>query len=98
VVTWMRQNQSDSMQTAQGTLLESGDVDGAAALLIARLRDAEERPLALAEMQTYARTPRTDRQKKLEADREAFLKRPDVVAAIAEYGRRETFPVYTLEY
>lgn len=98
IVAWMRQNQKDSMQTVQDTLLEAGDVDGAAALLISRLKDAEERAEALAEIQLYAETPRTERQKKLAELKESLLARTDVAAGIAEFGRREKFPIYSLEY
>jgi tetratricopeptide (TPR) repeat protein len=98
VATWLLEHKADDMETAQGTLLESGDVDGAAALLISRLKDAEERSSVLSEIQMYAQTPRTERQKKLDAQREALLTRADVVAAVAEYGRREKLPIYSLEY
>ncbi len=95
---WLLEHKDDDQETAQGTLLESGDVDGAAALLISRLKDPDERSGVLAEIQTYAQTPRTERQKKLDAQREALLTRPDVVATIGEYGRREQQPIYSLEY
>lgn len=98
MVDWMRQHQDDSMQTAQDTLLEAGDADGAAALFLARLNLADERATALAGIQMYAETPRSDRQKKLEALKETLLARADVVAAIAQYGRREKFPIYSYEF
>jgi hypothetical protein len=79
-------------------MLESGDVDGAVALLISRLRDTDERASALAEIQQYAQTPRTDRQKVLDAQREVLLTRSDVAAAIADVGRREKFPIHSIEY
>jgi tetratricopeptide (TPR) repeat protein len=98
IVSWMREHQKDSLETAQSTLLEAGDVDGAAALLITRLRDADDRATALAEIQDYAVAARTGRRKKLDALNESLLARADVAAAIAEVGRRETFPIYTLTY
>ena len=98
IVAWMREHQDDSLETAQGTLLESGDSDGAAALLVTRLNDANERAGALASVQHYGKTPRTERQLKIDALTETFLARADVVAAIAQYGRRETFPIYSLEF
>lgn len=98
IVAWFRQHKADSLETAQSTFLESGDADGAATLLVSRLGDAEERATALAEIQNYAQTPRTERQKKLAALNESLLSRPDVAAAIAQYGRREKFSIYSLEY
>jgi tetratricopeptide (TPR) repeat protein len=98
IVTWMREHQKDSLETAQATLLEAGDNDGAAALMITRLRDADDRAAALAEIQDYARTQRTERRKKLDALYESMLARADVAAAIAEVGRRAKFPVYVIQY
>jgi tetratricopeptide (TPR) repeat protein len=98
IVTWIREHQKDSLETAQSILLEAGDVDGAATLLITRLRDADDRATALAEIQEYAVPPRTERRKMLHALNENLLARADVVAAIAEVGRREKFPIYSLSY
>ena len=98
LVTWMRDHKDDSKETAQDALLEAGDIDGAAALMLARLNDADDRTGALAEIQIYAQVPRTERQKKTDALTETLLARADVAAAIAQYGRRETFPIYSLEF
>jgi hypothetical protein len=98
IVAWMREHQGDSLGTAQDALLESGDLDGAAALLLSRLRDADDRPEVLGEIQIYAATPRTERQKKSDALREALLARPEVAAAIAEHGRREKLAVYSMQH
>ncbi len=98
IVAWMREHKADSLDTAQDTLLQAGDADGAAALFLKRLDDESERAGALASIQHYATTPRTEQQKKLDALKETFLARADVVAAIDKYGRRETFPIHSLEY
>jgi tetratricopeptide (TPR) repeat protein len=98
IVTWIREHQKDSLETAQSILLEAGDVEGAATLLITRLRDPDDRSTALAEIQDYAAPPRTERRKALHALHENLLARADVVAAIAEVGRREKFPIYSLSY
>jgi tetratricopeptide (TPR) repeat protein len=98
IVAWMREHKDDSPDTAQDTLMEAGDVDGAAALMISRLNDPDERADALAGIQRYAQSPRTERLKELDALNEAMLARPDVVAAIAKYGRRETFSIYSLDF
>jgi len=98
ILAWMREHKDDSLGTAQDMLLESGDVDGAAGLFIARLNDANERAMALESIQHYARTPRTERQKKADELKETMLERQDVTAAIEQYGRREKFSIYSLEY
>jgi tetratricopeptide (TPR) repeat protein len=95
---WLREHTDDAPGTAQDALLEAGDLDAAAAMLIASLRDADQRIVALAQIQHYARTPRTDRQKKLDAMRESLLARPDVVAAVDAVGRRDRFPIHSMEY
>lgn len=95
IVEWMRQHRLDAPETVQVTLLEAGDIDGAAALLLSRLEDPEERAGALAEVQIYEQPPLTASQARLEALRETFLARPDVAAAIAKYGTRQRFPIYS---
>jgi tetratricopeptide (TPR) repeat protein len=94
IVEWIREHQDDAPNTAQSTLLEIGDIDDAAALLVSRLRDVDKRAEALEEIQKYRETPHSDRYKEFEALEESMLSRPDVAAVIAEYGRREKFPIY----
>ena len=98
IVAWIREHQKDSLETAQSILLEAGDVEAAAALLITRLRDADDRSTALAEIQDYAAPQRTERRKALHAQYENLIARADVVAAIAEVGRREKFSIYSISY
>jgi tetratricopeptide (TPR) repeat protein len=98
ILTWMRDHQDDAIATVQATLLEVGDVEGAAELFKKRLRDADERADALSEVQQYAQASRTARREQLNALGEVLLARADVVAAIAEVGRREKLPVYSARY
>jgi tetratricopeptide (TPR) repeat protein len=97
VLAYMRQNQKDAPDTWQIALLDFGDVDGAAALFIQRLRDPKRRTEALWSAQSFLPTP------SLPADEEtgerwlAMLNRPDVTAAIEEVGRREKIPLYDRE-
>lgn len=98
IVAWMREHGDVAPNTLQCTLVEAGDTDGAAALLLSRLRDADKRSAALAEIQHYEQPPATDRQKSLHALIESLLARSDVAAAIDQYGRRKSFPIYSLEY
>lgn len=98
IIAWMREHENVAPNTLQYTLLEAGDMDGAATLLLSRLRDADKRSVALAEIQRYGETRTTDRQKSLNAQMEALLARGDVAAAVEQHGRRKTFPIYSLEY
>jgi hypothetical protein len=98
ILAWFREHEADSKQTAQAAYLESGDEDGAAALLIARLRDPDDRALAMLEVQDYRETAQTAQDRKTRVLRDKRLARADVVAAIDAVGRREKQPVYTLEF
>jgi tetratricopeptide (TPR) repeat protein len=98
VLAWFREHEIDSKQTAQAAYMESGDQAGAAALLIARLRDPDDRALAMLEVQDYRELPQSEQDRKTRILRDQLLARPDVVAAIDAVGRREKQPVYTLEF
>ena len=98
VLSWFREHQADSKETAQGALLEGGDFDGAAALLVARLRDSSERAAALLEVQDFDLPAQTERAKESEKRRQQLLARADVAAAINEYGRREKFPIVKIGF
>jgi tetratricopeptide (TPR) repeat protein len=94
VFAYLREHREDAEDTWQAALLDSGDFDGAAALLIERLRDAEQRAQALVEMQEYRPLPQLPKQAEDAARREKLLRRADVAAAIDEVGRREKAPMY----
>ena len=74
--------------------MDSGDLDGAAAQLIAQLKDTEKRGAALAEVQDYRRPPVLPRMLESRERWNNLLARADVTAAIDEVGRRERQPVY----
>jgi len=94
VFAYLRQNRKDAPDTWQDAMLEWGDLDGAAALYISRLRDPADRTEALFAAQDFADPPRTARRARDHARWLAFLARPDVTAAIAEVGRREKHAIY----
>lgn len=94
VFAYLRQNRKDAPDTWQFAMLEWGDLDGAAALFITRLRDPAERAEALFSAQEFVDPPRTARRAAIHARWEALMARPDVSAAIAEVGRREKFPIF----
>jgi hypothetical protein len=96
VLAYLREHHDDANDTWQYAMLESGDEDGAAAALIAQLRDTETRGSALATVQDYPPHIRSARMRESH-DRWAHLvARADVTAAINEVGRIEKVPVYQL--
>jgi tetratricopeptide (TPR) repeat protein len=96
VFVYLRENRVDAPDTWQDALLDWGDLDGAAAHYIARLRDPEQREAALYAAQSFKPLPRLPRDAENVAHWQALLNRPDVVAAISEVGRREQFAIYDL--
>jgi hypothetical protein len=94
VFAYLREHREDAEDTWQLAMLESGDVDGAAALLIARLRDPEKRYEALGEVQEYLPLPRLPKQAEARARWQKLVSREDVAAVINEVGRREKVPMY----
>ena len=94
VLAYLREHRDDAQDTWQLAMLDAGDFDGAAALLIARLRDPEKRYEALGEVQEYLPLPRLPRQAEALARWEKLVARADVAATIDEVGRREKAPMY----
>jgi tetratricopeptide (TPR) repeat protein len=94
VLAYLRQHRDDAEDTWQLAMLDAGDFDGAAALLIARLRDPEKRYEALGEVQEYLPLPRLPKQVEALARWEKLVTREDVAAVINEVGRREKAPMY----
>ena len=94
VLAYLREHRDDAEDTWQLALLDAGDFDGAAALLITRLRDPEKRYEALGEVQQYLPLPRLPKQSEELARWERLVTRADVAAAIDEVGRREKAPMY----
>jgi hypothetical protein len=94
VLAYLREHQDDADDTWLQVLLDSGDVERAAAQLIAQLKDAEKRSSALAAVQDYQRPPGLPRMQESRRRWHTLLARNDVSAAIDEVGRRERQPVF----
>jgi tetratricopeptide (TPR) repeat protein len=94
VFAYLREHREDAEDTWQAALLDSGDFDGAATLLVARLRDPVQREHALVVVQEYKPLPRLPKQAENLARWEKLVSRADVTAAIGEVGRREKAPMY----
>ena len=96
IFVYLRENKIDAPDTWQEAMLDWGDLDGAAALYISRLRDPEERSSALYAAQSFKPVPRLPRESEGIDRWKKMLARPDVSAALLEVGRRETHPIYDL--
>jgi len=94
VMAYLREHRDDAEDTWQLALIDAGDFDGAAALLITRLHDADKRYEALGEVQEYLPLPQLPKQAEEHSRWEKLLARGDVAAAIDEVGRREKAPLY----
>jgi tetratricopeptide (TPR) repeat protein len=90
-LAYMREHRKDAIGTFQHALLGSGDMDGAASLLIERLGRDDWRSDALVEIQDYADTPATPFLVKRRSQWKALAARPDVQAALSKVGRIEHF-------
>jgi tetratricopeptide (TPR) repeat protein len=96
VFVYLREHRLDAPNDWQEALLDWGDVEGAAAHYIARLRDPEQRAPALLAAQTFMPLPRLPREAEEIARWEAMLARRDVTEAINEVGRRGQMPLYSI--
>ena len=96
VFAYLRENKIDAPDSWQEAMLDWGDVNGAAALYIARLRDPDDRAAALYAAQTFKPVPRLPGELESTERWRKMLARPDVTAAINEVGRREQHPIYDL--
>lgn len=95
-LAYLREHRGDAEGTWQEALVDAGDLDGAAALYISRLRDPDKRAAALGEAQDYKPLPRRAAHDRTKTRWEALLKRKDVAAAIDAVGRREKIPLYSV--
>jgi tetratricopeptide (TPR) repeat protein len=96
VFSYLQAHRGDAEGTWQQVMVDAGDLDGAAALYISRLRDPEKRVAALGEAQDYNPLPQRAAHDRADARWEALLKRKDVAAAIDAVGRREKVPLYSV--
>ena len=97
-MAYLRTHREDAMNTWQNALLVHGDMDKAAALLIERLRDPNQRSQALAEIQHFLPVRFTPLAQRIEDRRHAISSRPDVLAALHKVGRVENVPITPLAY
>jgi hypothetical protein len=90
-LAYLKEHQADSPRTYQSALIDTGDFDAAAALLIERLEDPRMRSDALLEIQGYRDPLDLPRVARFHERFNALLQREDLRRAIAKVGRIETF-------
>jgi hypothetical protein len=92
---YMKAHVDDSPRLLRSALRCAGDLDGLAGLLIASLDNPVTRNATLVELQHYLPALHVTAFEKREAAKEVQVRgRPDVQAAIARYGRVNTYPIY----
>ncbi len=93
---YLKAHSGDGMQPFLDALLLTGDLDGAAAFVIASLRDPTKRMDILYYLQDYAPAPfPSARERAMHANLLAVRSRPDVAQEIADVGRVEYYPILT---
>jgi tetratricopeptide (TPR) repeat protein len=96
---YMKAHAQDGTQPYLDTMLFIGDLDAAAAHVIAQLQDPATRPGMLYFLQTYLPIPNaTPRETDIRARWTALRARPDVAAAIGKAGRVESYALMSPSY
>lgn len=83
----------DALDVYQEALIEAGQLDRAARVLIERLGSSLERAQALLEIQTFIEVPQPPHAREVQDRRHQLIARRDVQAAARRVGRIEAFPV-----
>ena len=91
-LAYMNEHRDDALASYQGALLFSGDADGAAAVLIDRLRDPRERADTLFSVQIFGEAANAPNETRERSRWRELLERADVRAAIERVGRIESYP------
>ncbi|MBS0505155.1 MAG: hypothetical protein JSS55_15425 [Proteobacteria bacterium] len=92
-VAYIRDHQLDAPGSLDGVALCVGDLDGAAAALIKRLEDPDERVDALLDLSDYDDPPVKLPDNIFNRDNKKLIERPDVKAAIASAGGTRRFRI-----
>lgn len=92
-LAYARAHEKDDPETVSSLLLCMGDMDGAAAVVVRRLDDPEQRVGALLELSDYDNPPVALPPNPVASGRKALKERPDVKSAIARAGGIRRFHV-----
>ena len=93
-MSYMTAHSSAGYGPYRSALLCTGDSDGMAASLVARLDDPLTRNETLLWLQGYLNGPQSDFEKALQDVSDAAAAHPEVQAAIAKYGHVESYPIF----
>jgi len=88
---YLRAHRVDSPDAYRFALIVTNQLDAAAELLVAQLRDPDERTEALQEVQDYADPPAPDWAVEMRLREKSVIARPAVQAAIQKVGRVEHY-------
>ena len=91
---YLREHRASAEAIYLDALVEAGELDDAAATLIAQLASAEDRADALYELHDFRKPPTKPGNVQALANWEKLLARPDVEAAVARVGRRLKVDLY----
>ncbi|MBO9664084.1 hypothetical protein [Dokdonella sp.] len=92
-LAFMREHRTDAIATWQMALVITDDLQGAANLLLERLRREDWRNQALVDIQDYMELPSTPILSKRRLQWKALLARPEVRSAIENVGRVERYEI-----
>lgn len=92
-LAFMREHRTDAVATWQTALIITDDLQGAANLLLERLKREDWRNQALVDIQDYMELPATPILSKRRAQWKALLARPEVRSAIESVGRVERYEI-----
>jgi len=88
---YLRVHQTDAPAAYRFALIVANQLSAAAKLLVAQLRDPNQRIEALQEVQDYAEPPAPDWALQMRAREHSVIARPEVQAAIRKVGRVERY-------
>lgn len=90
---YAREHQDDAADAVTSLYLCRGDMDGAAASMIARLKNKDQRLQALQDLSTFEAPPNTLARDPMVKAMEALGQRPDVEAAVQQAGGTRHFNI-----
>lgn len=94
---YLREHRADAEIIYLGALVEAGDLDAAAATLVAQLASPDERAEALFDLQVLNELPPKPGFRRYEENREKLEGRPDVKAAMDKVGRTIRIDLYWID-
>lgn len=92
-LAFMREHRTDAIGTWQMALVITDDLQGAASVLLERLKREDWRNEALVDIQDYMELPSTPVLSKRRSQWKALLVRPEVRSAIENVGRIERYKI-----